>query len=64
MCCSFTDIPIDEALQVIRNKLHNDDTLAELPVLQVEATMELLEVCLGITYHVEHKFFKQKVTCL
>jgi hypothetical protein len=38
----FTNVPVDEALQVIRNKLHNDDTLAEHSVLQVEAIMELL----------------------
>jgi hypothetical protein len=37
-------IPVDEALQVIRNKLHNDDILAERFVLQIEASMELLEV--------------------
>jgi hypothetical protein len=38
----FTNVPVDEALQVIRNKLHNDDTLAERSVLQVEAIMVLL----------------------
>jgi hypothetical protein len=26
--------------------LHNDDTLAEEPILQAEAIIELLEVCL------------------
>jgi hypothetical protein len=26
----FTNVPVNEALQVIRNKLHNDNTLAEL----------------------------------
>jgi hypothetical protein len=26
----FTNIPVDEALRVIRNKLHNNNTLAEL----------------------------------
>jgi hypothetical protein len=41
----FTNVPVDEALQVIRNKLHNDDTLAERSPLQVEAIMELLDVC-------------------
>jgi hypothetical protein len=29
----FTNVPVDEALQVIRNKLHNDDTLAEMVCL-------------------------------
>jgi hypothetical protein len=40
----FTNVPVNEALQVIRNKLHKGDTLAERSVLQVEAIMELLEV--------------------
>jgi hypothetical protein len=29
----FTDVPVDEALQVIRNKLHNDEILPEQYVL-------------------------------
>jgi hypothetical protein len=41
----FTNVPVYEALQVIGNKLHNDDTLAERSALKVEAIMELLEVC-------------------
>jgi hypothetical protein len=40
----FTNVPVDEALPVIRNKLHYADTLAERPVLQVEAVVELLEI--------------------
>jgi hypothetical protein len=40
----FTIVLVDDALQVIRNKFHNDDTSAEPTVLQVEAIMELLEV--------------------
>jgi hypothetical protein len=56
----FTNVPIDEALQVIGNKLHNDDTLAERSVLQVEDIMELLEVYLRTTYfQVDDKFFQQ-----
>ncbi|PNF31848.1 hypothetical protein B7P43_G08911 [Cryptotermes secundus] len=39
----FTNVPVDEALQVIRNKLHNDDTLVERSALKVEDIMELLE---------------------
>jgi hypothetical protein len=57
----FTNVPVDETLQVIRYKLHNDSTLAEPSVLQVEAIMELLEICLRTTYfHVDEKFFQQK----
>jgi hypothetical protein len=57
----FTNMPVDEALQVIRNKLHNDNTLAERSVLQVEAIMELLEVYLRTAYFQgDDKFFLQK----
>jgi hypothetical protein len=38
----FTNVPVDETLQIIENKFHNDDKLAELSILQVEAIMELL----------------------
>jgi hypothetical protein len=49
-----------DAIEVIRNKLHNDDSLAGRSVLQVEAIMELLEVCLRNTYfQVDDKFFQQ-----
>jgi hypothetical protein len=55
----FTNALVDEALQVIRNKLHNDDALAEPSVLQVEAIMKLLEVCLRTTYfQVDDKLFQ------
>jgi hypothetical protein len=51
---------VDNALQVIRNKLHNDDSLAGRSLLRVEAIMELLEVCLRTTYfQVDGKFFQQ-----
>jgi hypothetical protein len=59
----FTNVQVDEALDVIstRNKLRNDDTLAEESVLQVEAIMKLLEICLRTTYfQVDDKFFQQK----
>jgi hypothetical protein len=57
----FPNVPVDETLQIIENKFHNDDKLAELSILQVEAIMELLEVCLRIAYfQVDDKFFQQK----
>jgi hypothetical protein len=40
----FTNVLVDDALQVIRNKFRNDDTSAEWSALQVKAIMELLEV--------------------
>jgi hypothetical protein len=58
----FTNVPVDKALQVIRNKLQNDHTLTERSSLEVGAIMELLEVCLKTTYfQVDDKFFQQKV---
>jgi hypothetical protein len=45
----FTNVPVDEVLQIIRIKFHKDYTLAERSVLQVEAIMELLEACLRTT---------------
>jgi hypothetical protein len=56
----FINIPVYEALQVITNKLFNDDTLLEQSVLQVKAIMELLEVCSRTTYFQVDKFFQQE----
>jgi hypothetical protein len=56
----LTNVPVDEALQVIRNKLHNNDTLVERSVLQVKAIVDLLEVCSRTTYFQVDKFFQQK----
>jgi hypothetical protein len=54
----FTNIPVDEPLQVISNKLNNNSTLA---ALQAKVIMELLEVCLRTTYFkVDDKFYQQK----
>jgi hypothetical protein len=54
----FTNVPVDEALQVINNKLTNDNTLAERSILKVEAIMELLDVCLRTTYfQVDDRFY-------
>jgi hypothetical protein len=57
----FTNVPVSGAQQVIRNKLHNNATLAEQSVLQVRAIMELLDICLRTTYFpVDDKLFQQK----
>jgi hypothetical protein len=45
----FTNVPVDEALQDIRSRLDNENTLAEPSVLKVEAVKELLDVCLRTT---------------
>jgi hypothetical protein len=58
----FTNVPVEEAVQVIGNGPHNYDTLAERPASQAEAVMELLrEVCLrSIYFQVDEKFLQQK----
>jgi hypothetical protein len=57
----LTNVPIDKTLQIIENKLHNDATLVERSILQVEALMELVEICLRTTYfQVGDKFVQQK----
>ena len=46
----FTNVPIDEAVSVIRDKLQNDESLDERTCLSPECITELLEVCLRSTY--------------
>jgi hypothetical protein len=59
--CLLTTVPASEALQVIRNKLHSNDTLVEWSVLQFKAIIRMLEVCLRTTYfQVDDNFFHQK----
>jgi hypothetical protein len=41
-----SNVPVEEALQVIGNKLHNEHTLAEQSILHVKTTTEWLEICL------------------
>jgi hypothetical protein len=57
----FTNFPVNEALQVIRNKLSFDDTFPNWSLLQIQVVMELLKVCVRTTYfQVEDRFYQQK----
>jgi hypothetical protein len=57
----FTNVPIIEALQVIRNKLSLDETHPNRSSLQTEDIMELSEVCIKTTYfQVEDRLYQQK----
>jgi hypothetical protein len=57
----FTNVSVDETLQVIRGMLENDNTLTECSVLKVDAIMELLEVCLRTAcFQVDDRFYQQK----
>jgi hypothetical protein len=54
----LTNIPAEEVLEFTGNKLLESDKLAESSVLEVDAIMELLEVCLKTThFEVDSKFF-------
>jgi hypothetical protein len=57
----FTNIPVEEILQVIKNRLSMDPSFPECSSLQVEDVMELLDSCLTVTYlQFEDKFYQQK----
>jgi hypothetical protein len=46
----FTNMAVNEALQVISNKLYNNHLLVEQSALEPEAIMKMLEVCLRTAY--------------
>jgi hypothetical protein len=46
----FTNVPVEEVLQIIRNRLSMDSSFPERSPLQAEDVMELLDICLTATY--------------
>ena len=46
----FTNVPVDEAVQVIHDKLQGDETLADRTTLSPDRVVELLDACLRSTY--------------
>ena len=46
----FTNVPIDEAVQVIHDRLRRDETLVDRTTLSPDRVAELLETCLKSTY--------------
>ena len=46
----FTNVPIDEAISLIRRRLREDETLGDRTILSPEWVAELLEMCLKSTY--------------
>jgi hypothetical protein len=57
----FTNVPVEEVLQVIRNRLSTDPFFPERTSLQVEDMMELLDISLTTTYfQSEDKSWEQK----
>ena len=56
----FTNVPIDESLTRVRNKLESNGTLPERSPPSVKAIIELLEICLKTTYfQVKDGFYQQ-----
>jgi hypothetical protein len=55
------NVPVNEALQVIRNRVHKDHTLAENYISQAETFMELMVDCFKTTnFQEDTKLFQQK----
>ena len=53
-------VPVDQALTIIREKLHEDTTLKQRCQLDVEQVIELLGLCLNTTYFMHNnKFYQQ-----
>ena len=50
MSSLFTKVPIDEAVQIIQDRLRKDETLCDRTTLSPDRVAELLEVCLRSTY--------------
>ena len=46
----FTNVPIDEAVQIIQDRLRKDEILCDRTTLSPDRVAELLEVCLRSTY--------------
>ena len=56
----FTSVPIDPALNIIKDLLEQDDTLQDRSVLSVQNIIELLGFCLHNTYlSFQNKFYEQ-----
>ena len=60
MSALFTSVPIDPALQIIKDLLVKDNTLKERTVMDVEDIILLLEFCLKNTYfNFQGQFYEQ-----
>ena len=59
MSALFTSVPVDPALNIIRDILDKDHTLKERTVLAVNDIILLLEFCLKNTYFFQDQFCEQ-----
>ena len=57
----FTNVPVDEAISVIRRRIGEDEALGDRTILSPERVAELLEMCLKSTYFsYGGNFYEQK----
>ena len=57
----FTNVPVDEAVEIVRRRLQEDEFLDERCPLPVDTIVDLLELCLKSTYFLFHGQFYQQV---
>ena len=57
----FTNVPIQEAIDAIRDMLQKDETLDERTVLSPDRIVEVLETYLRFTYFSYHGDFYSRV---
>jgi len=57
----FTSVPVDKALEVIRERLVNDTTLSQRTSLCPEDIIRLLDVCVKCTYFVYDGVYYQQI---
>ena len=58
----FTNVPVDEALEVILQRLTEDETLADRTALTPEQITHLLELCLKTTYRIAGYFRRSNIS--
>ena len=57
----FTNVPVKEALEVIMQRLSDDDTLEDRTALSVDQVTHLLDLCLRTTYFMyQGEFYQQR----
>lgn len=57
---AYTSVPVDQALDIISERLHEDDTLQQRCKLKVDQVIQLLKFCLNTTYFIyDSKYYQQ-----
>ena len=57
----FTKVPIDECLDIVEEKLREDDTLGERTMMSPQTISSLIKLCMTFTYFgFENDIYEQK----